>query len=270
MRDSFGDRMKEQEGKESDRTLMKGIPIIARLDGINFHSFTKGLERPYDVRLSNLMVCTTEYLVKEFGANCGYTQSDEISLGWYIDNYEQEMYAGGRVLKLVSHLASKCSIWFNEMLRFYIPDTHYWEKTPVFDCRIFNVPNIVEASNQFLWRENDCTRNSISMAAQSQFSHNELHNKSCTEMQEMLFKKGINWNNYPNFFKRGTYVVKHQTARPYTTEELKELNPKHNAHKDPDGLIIRNEYKVYDDLSPLACIPNRARFLFEGERPICI
>ena len=76
MNDDFGDRMKEYEGIESERPFMKLLPVVARLDGKGFSSFTKELQRPFDKRLSDLMVATVKFLVEETGAVCGYTQSD--------------------------------------------------------------------------------------------------------------------------------------------------------------------------------------------------
>ena len=64
----------------------------------------------------------------------------------------------------------------------------------MFDSRIFSLPR-EEVCNYIYWRQLDATRNSIQMVGQSQFSHRELQNKSCYDIQEMLFsQKGINWN----------------------------------------------------------------------------
>ena len=161
--DSFGDRMKLYEGFETSRRLYPLLPVIARMDGIAFHTFTRGLERPYDVRLSQLMINVTSWLMQHFGASAAYTQSDEITLGWNLETYDTEMFCGGRIQKLNSHLAAKTSVQFNKMLPKYIPEKA--DSEPVFDARVFNVPNVTEATNQFLWREQDATKNSISMAA---------------------------------------------------------------------------------------------------------
>ena len=83
MNDALGDRMKEFEMLEAGRRLLPVIPALARIDGRRFSRFTSGLARPYDQRLSDLMIATTKHLVEETNANCGYTQSDEITLTWY-------------------------------------------------------------------------------------------------------------------------------------------------------------------------------------------
>lgn len=263
MSDDFGDRMKQYEGYESDRTLMRLLPVVARMDGINFHSFTKGLKRPYDERLSALMVEVSSWLLQHFGADAVYTQSDEITLGWHLEDYDSELFCGGRIQKLNSHLASKTSIRFNRLLPRFIPEKAVEE--PVFDARVFSVPNLAEAANQFLWREQDATKNSISMAARAYFSHNQIMNKNGSEMQEMLWQKGINWNDYPNFFKRGTFILKRKVATPFTNEELAELPEKHAARRNPGLVVERNRYIRYTDLPKFSAVVNREAFLFMGE-----
>lgn len=262
--DNFGDRMKSYENQTCGINLIPRIPVIARLDGKGFSKFTKGLKRPYDERLSKLMVETTKYLVKETNANCGYTQSDEITLVWYNDSYESEIYFNGRLFKMISDLASMCSVFFNRELPNYLPEKK--DKMPRFDCRVFNVPNIEEATNVFLWREQDATKNSISMAAQSVYSHGQLMNKSGNEKQEMLFIKGINWNDYPSFFKRGTYVQRKRVVSKFTSTELSRLPAKHQAKLNPDLEIER--WIVSDiELPTLSKIKNRVNVIIFGENP---
>ena len=94
--DSFGDRMKMYESQTTQRKLIPRIPVVARLDGHTFSKWTKGLKRPYDKRLSDLMIETTRYMVEKYNANCGYTQSDEITLTWYIEDFKSEMIFKGK------------------------------------------------------------------------------------------------------------------------------------------------------------------------------
>lgn len=219
----LGDRMKMYEGM-GDKPLNPILPVMVRLDGKAFHSFTRSLERPYDERLSDLMVATTKFLVDQSNAIIGYTQSDEISLVLYSDSVESEIFMGGRDFKLKSLLASYASVYFNSKLAEFLPEKV--GTMPVFDCRVWNVPNKVEAVNALVWREQDATRNSVSMAAQSVYSHNQLMNVSCDQMKEMLHQKGINWNDYPVFFKRGTYIQRHKVVRPFSVEEMEKLDLK--------------------------------------------
>lgn len=260
-KDLFGDRMKFYENQTCGIKLLPRIPVIARLDGKGFSKFTRGLRRPYDERLSNLMIELTKYLVKETNANCGYTQSDEITLMWYVDDPKSSIYFDGRYFKMVSDLSAMASVFFNRKLVEYLPEKS--DKWPRFDCRVFNVPTLDEAVNTFLWREQDATKNSITMAASAFYSHKQLHKKNGSEKQEMLFEKGINWNDYPAFFKRGTYVQRKRILRKFTTDELEKLPKKHIARKDPDLMIER---WVVDriDLPPLMKIDNKVDVIVFG------
>ena len=139
-------------------------------------------------------------------------------------------------------------------------------KRPQFDCRVFSVPNEIEAANCLIWRELDATRNSVSMAAQSMFSHKQLQGKSCSAMHEMLFQNGTNWADYPAFFRRGTYVQRRHVERPYTVEEFDKLPEKHMARTNPDLTVVRTEY-IEIDMPPLTRVINREAVIFRGEEP---
>lgn len=264
-KDSLGDRQKFYENQTCGIKMLPRIPVIARLDGKGFSKFTKGLKRPYDERLSRLMIETTKYLVKETNANFAYTQSDEITLAWYTDKVTSSIYFDGRLFKMISDLASMCSVYFNRHLPNFIPEKS--ELMPRFDARVFNVPTLDEAVNCALWREQDATKNSITMAASEYFSHKFLHGKNGSEKQELLFQKGINFEEYPTHFKRGTYVQRQRVLSKFTTEELHRLPLKHNARKDPDMLIER---WIVDEveLPPLSTIKNRVDVLIFGKNPL--
>jgi len=161
---TIGDRMKLLEGEEAKRKFMPVLPICVRLDGKSFHSFCKGLKRPFDKRLSELMVDTTKFLVEESNALVGYTQSDEITLIIYSEDYKSQVYFDGRIQKIVSVLSSAATAFFNSKLSEYLPEKA--NLLPKFDCRAWQVPNKVEAVNVLVWREQDAIKNSISMAAQ--------------------------------------------------------------------------------------------------------
>ena len=248
-----------------DQTLLPTIPVIARLDGRAFHTFCTGLRRPFDERFSNLMIDTTSFLVSETGALCGYTQSDEISLVWVAGSLKEQIFFDGRLLKMVSVLASMTSAYFTKHLEVFLPEKQ--DMLAMFDCRVWNVPLDYEAANYFIWREGDATRNSVSMAAQSKFSHKALHGKGRSEMHEMLFQKGINWNDYPQHFKRGTYVRKRIVERPFTTDEVDSLPEKHAARNNPDLKIRRTVVMVEEDFPPLTQIVNRTEVILEGADP---
>jgi tRNA(His) guanylyltransferase len=261
---ALGNRMKMYESQTCGIRLIPRIPVIARLDGKGFSKFTKGLKRPYDERLSNLMVETTKYLVKETNANCGYSQSDEITLVWYTDKVDSSIYFDGRLFKMIGDLAAMSSVYFNRELGKYLPEKT--DKMPRFDARVYNVPTLEEAVNSFLWREMDATKNSISMSAQAFYSHKELMGKNSSDKQEMLFQKGINWNDYPTFFRRGSYVQRKRVLTPFSTEEIERLPAKHNARKDPSMLIERWVIDVVE-LPKLSSIENSVDVIIWGKEP---
>lgn len=263
--DALGDRMKMYERSGTPERFLPLLPVMARIDGRAFHSFVRGLERPYDKRLSQMMIDTTKYLVKETAAVMGYCQSDEISLCWYSGNPDTQIFFDGRVAKMISQLAAITSVHFYRLTVERLPP-QYAEKVPTFDCRCWTVPNFQEAANTFLWRELDASKNSISMAARSVYSHKELENKNGSEMQEMLWQKGINWNDYPRFFKRGTFIQRQAITRKFTTDELEKLPPLHEARKNPDLTYERHDY-VELDMPPFNKVANRAAVIFEGAKP---
>jgi tRNA(His) guanylyltransferase len=220
---SLGDRMKQYESCYDFRIPPRTYTII-RLDGKGFSKYTKMFEKPFDDILSNTMDVATIRLCEYLNPKFAYTQSDEISLVFTdIENIESELIFDGKVQKLCSISASKVTAAFNKtMLRLlasfkYKPDElvekittgDFAEIDAVFDARVFIIPDFREVSNYFIWRQQDCTRNSVSMAASANFSHKMLEGKSSEEKQEMLFQeKGINWNNYATKYKRGVIIKK--------------------------------------------------------------
>lgn len=266
MKDAFGDRMKMYERREAGRQFLPKIPVVARMDGRGFHRFTKHLARPFDENFRNLMIELTKYLVEETSAKMGYTQSDEISLLFYSDDLRSQIYFNGKVFKMISSLSATTSVMFNELKKKYDLPEYLLNFPATFDCRVWEVPTKHEAVNVFMWREFDAVRNSITMAAQNIYSHKQLHKKNTDEMQEMLFQKGINWNDYDPKFKRGTYVQKQTVERSFTAEDLAKLPPKHNAHKNPDLKIKRTVVDVLE-MPPINKVENRVDVFFEGDKP---
>lgn len=267
MSDEFGDRMKMYEGVEAQRKLMSLLPIVARIDGRSFSTFTQGLERPYCERLSQLMVNTTKHLVQEAGACIGYTQSDEISLIIQQPNFDSQVYFGGRIQKIVSQLAAQASVYFNRHLNDFLPEKS--GLAPTFDSRVWNVPNQDEAANVILWRELDATKNSVSMATRAHYSHKAMDGMGRADMMDMLHSKGVNWNDYPAFFKRGTFIQRRVTSRKFTGPELAKLPPGHNAHKNPGLMVERTDY-IHIDMPPFGKVVNRVGVIFNGESPVVV
>ena len=266
MNDDLGDRMKMLEGAEADRRLMPLLPALARIDGRAFHPFTRGMRRPYDERLSRLMITTCRQLVAVTNACMGYTQSDEITLAWLAPDHKSEIFFGGRIMKMTSQLAALASVYFNNQFNFHFPEGYEFNTDPTFDARVWNVPTVEEGANVFLWRELDATRNSVQMASQAKYSHKQLDGKNTVEMMNMLHAAGVNWNDYPAFFRRGTYVQKRTIRRKFTEGELDKLPEKHEARGNPNLVVERNV--IMDvDVPPLSKVINRAEFIFCGQDP---
>jgi tRNA(His) 5'-end guanylyltransferase len=174
---------------------------VIRIDGKSFHAYTRGLKRPFDDLLMSDLDETAKFLCKEIqGTKLAYIQSDEISLVLTdFDTLSSEAWFDGNIAKMVSISASLATAKFNQLRP---------GKLAFFDSRVFTIPYQTEVENYLLWRQNDCSRNSISAVAQSLYSHKELAGKNCSQMQEMIFQKGINWNDYAPRYKRGRMAVK--------------------------------------------------------------
>lgn len=265
MSDDLGDRMKLYESMEAGRRLMPLLPVLARIDGRAFHSFTRGMARPFDAAFSECMLATTEALVRETGACMGYTQSDEITLAWHSTDPKSQIWFDGRVAKMTSQLAAQATLIFYRCVLVGMPQYAY--RLPTFDARVWSVPNRAEGANAFLWREWDATKNSITMAAAAHYSHKELMGKHAGDKHEMLHAKGINWNDYPAFFKRGTYVQRRQESIPFSVTELEKLPPKHAARTNP-GLVVERSICAVLDMPPLGTVTNRAGVIFDGATPL--
>ena len=257
----LGDRMKEYERATTEQRVMRGVPFIARLDGKSFHTVTKNCERPFDGDFHSVMIAVTKALVEQTNAVIGYTQSDEITL--VFKEAGDDVLLDGRLFKLQSILAGIASAAFRDNQHMTNDDiTDQWRYAPVFDCRVFSVPDRQEAANCVLWREQDATKNSINSAAQKLFDHRELQGLDGKQLQEKMFaEKGINWNDYPVWAKRGTYVSRVEVERKFTTRELAELPPMHAARKNPN-LLVRRSQVCEITLEPLLTYPDRAKVLF--------
>ena len=254
--DDLGTRMKEYYEKIPKTKLMRRMPVIIRIDGKAFHSFTKGFKRPFDEILIKSMQETTKYLCENIqGCVFGYTQSDEITLVLVdYQKFETSAWFDYEVQKMCSVAASMATMAFNKyfkrnaetLIKKYrssvVPQSveigleiaayhnaleKAVEKGAMFDARVFNIPK-EEVTNCLYWRQLDASRNSIQMVGQANFSHKELHHKSCSNIQDMLMEeKGINWNDYPTHQKRGTCVIKKESFEPNeNSDEYTSINGK--------------------------------------------
>lgn len=264
--EDLGDRVKAFESLEARRMLADALPIVIRLDGRAFHTFTRGCERPFDANLRSLMVDTARICALETNAVLTYTQSDEITLvlNGNVPGGTQA-YFGGRVQKMVSCLAARASVAFNALLPKYLPSKV--GASPVFDCRAWSVPSRAEACDAVQWRETDARVNAVEMAARAHFSHKALDGKSGPEMRGMMLDKGVDFRDYPVEFRRGTYLQRKEIRRKYTTTELEVLPPKHNARTNPDLEVVRHDL-LEINMPPFFLITNREEVVFDGADPI--
>ena len=235
--DSLGTRMKKYEYVTRTH-LVNRCPVIVRLDGKAFHTFTRGFKKPFDEILIRSMQETMKYLCENIqGCVLGYTQSDEITLvlvdykkidscAWFDYNIQKcaSISASMATMAFNRFFENEVKLWESEQyLQKWVSDSNKLNKLEenylkayivamqrgaMFDSRVFNIPK-EEVTNCVLWRQNDATRNSIEMVGQANFSQNQLHKKSCNEIQDMLMlQKGINWNNFPTHLKRGSCCIR--------------------------------------------------------------
>ena len=210
------ERMKRYEAV-TQTCLMRRTPVIIRLDGVAFHTFTKSFQKPFDAAFRTVMRATTQYLVDNIqGCVIGYTQSDEISL--CLQDYKKldtDAWFGYNIQKIVSVSAKMATAEFNKLFRRYISFLKEDERIPYFDAiienigfdsRCFNLP-FDEANNYFIDRQQDAENNSINTLAQQYYTQKELNGIKSNMLQNKLFtEKGVNWNDLPACYKRG-YVV---------------------------------------------------------------
>ena len=272
-------RMKEFYENVPKTNLMRRTPVVIRIDGKAFHSFTKGFKRPFDEVLIKTMQETTKYLCENIqGCVLGYTQSDEISL-ILVDyqRFETSAWFDYEVQKMCSIAASMATMAFNKYfeknVENFVQDcaTDYetqglcgegtvecelcktyqkaLDKGAMFDARVFNIPK-EEVTNYIYWRQLDASRNSIQMVGQANFSHKELHCKTCNNIQDMLMEqKGINWNDFPAYQKRGACVIKEEyypePVKGYEDCEINALDVRTRWIINKDIPIFKGEGRDY-------------------------
>jgi tRNA(His) guanylyltransferase len=223
-KDELGTRLKTYYEDRTRIKLPRRTYTIIRIDGKAFHTYTKGMQRPFDDGLIEDMDETTAYLCKNIqGVKFGYVQSDEISLLLTdFDDLTTDMWFDGNLQKMSSIAASMATAKFNQLrmirgcnnsngdlINNMLSDNDIENfKLAMFDARVFQIPSSIEVENYFIWRQQDATRNSISSVAQSMYSPKELHGVKTEQMQEMIFQKGTNWNDYSPRKKRGGFVSK--------------------------------------------------------------
>ena len=263
-------RMKDYEMRDR-YFLQKRIPVAIRVDMRAGHTFTRGFKKPFDDIFMKSMQETAKYMCENMGnAKLAYVQSDEITIILTdYDTLETDCWFNYRTDKLCSIAANMATMIFNKIFKekvenfieeggaFSLAQLNYnqmkmepylkaIEKGAMFDARCFNIPK-EEVTNLIYWRQLDATRNSIQMVGQANFSHKELQNKSCNDIQDMLHEqKGINWNDYPTVCKRGTAIiyVNYQNPQSLTDKDIIK-----GWKIDTEMPILKGENRAYiDDL----------------------
>ena len=270
--DDLGCRMKTFYEQIPKTKLMRRCPVAIRIDGKAFHTFTRGFQKPFDEILIKSMQETMKYLCENIqGCVLGYTQSDEITL--ILVDYKKltsSAWFDYEVQKICSIAASMATMAFNKFFRDNVGNYLYEnyddqyladyikilqnavDKGAMFDARCFNIPK-EEVTNLVYWRQLDVSRNSIQMVGQANFSHKELQNKSCNDIQDMLMtQKGINWNDLPTYQKRGSCCVRNkiviETDSVMATAQLRDSSKSENEWIiDTDIPIFKGEGREYID-----------------------
>lgn len=216
VKDELGNRMKRYEAVTGDRILVPKMPFIIRVDGKAFHTFTKGVVKPFDKIIEHAMIKTAEALCKDIpGAVIAYTQSDEITVVCkYVDRIKSEAWFNGRISKIETISASKATKYFN---KFFYEAVEKCENRKVyerklfnaeFDSRVFNIPEW-DCINNIIWRQQDAIRNSVESVGHCHFTAKQL-NKVCNEeIKNMLLEKGISWeDDFTSYQKYGCLLYK--------------------------------------------------------------
>lgn len=278
-------RMKEYYEYIPKTKLMRRTPVAIRIDGKAFHTFARGFQKPFDDVLIKSMQETTKYLCENIqGCVLGYTQSDEITL--ILVDYKKltsSAWFDYEVQKICSIAASMATMAFNKFFENNIKefsessecrglDVKYLDvykealnKGAMFDARCFNIPK-EEVTNLIYCRQLDASRNSIQMVGQANFSHKELSNKSCNDIQDMLMtQKCINWNDLPTYQKRGSCCIK---TLDRVTEDITII--KNRFGEDGKKHVVNMEYPhwVIDTEIPIFKGEDREyidRLVFVGE-----
>ena len=272
--DDLGNRMKTFYEQIPKTKLMRRTPVIIRIDGKAFHTFTRGFKRPFDEILIKTMQETTKYLCENIqGCVLGYTQSDEITLVLVdYQRFETSAWFDYEVQKMCSIAASMATMAFNKFFLDNVDIAYYEEfykrgldqggtlseidkleaeyevyynkvNKAMFDARVFNIPK-EEVTNCVYWRQLDASRNSIQMVGQANFSHKELHCKTCNDIQDMLMlQKNINWNDFPTHQKRGTCVVRNKIV--LESNDITETIMLKDITKSENEWIIDKEIPVF-------------------------
>lgn len=201
-------RMKEYESV-SQLHLMRRTPIICRLDGKCFGTWTRGAEKPFAWPIVRTMQAATVKTVKAMqNTKLAYVQSDEVSfLLTDTDTLETQQWFAGNLQKIISVLASTFTAYFNSLWAVDPDDPKHTDRLAIFDARVFSLPP-EEVTNYFLWRVRDCRRNSILALAAAHLSPRVMHGKKTDELCSMLAEKDVIWEELEPELRFGKMLIR--------------------------------------------------------------
>lgn len=244
-RQTLSDRMKEYEAVITSTTLMKKLPLYARLDLRAGHTFCKGLDKPFDKDFSSTMHNVTKHLVDKLSATVGYTQSDEISLVWKDASHVpfenrlfklESVFAGMASAAFVVH---GCKTKLKDRIEKFVP---------AFDCRVMNMPSLEECANMLMWREQDSIKNSITLLALEHFSNKQIHKIDSDGKVKMLADIGVDYYKVlaPEL-RKGAYFTRETIDKALSNEDLAKIPEKHRPLPNDDGKVhvFRSEVKMF-------------------------
>lgn len=234
---SLKDRMKFYES-EVDSKLDLNKPIIARIDGQAFHTWTKQFKKEFNTDFEDAMKYTMMKLCENLPVTMGYTQSDEITLVFDA----KESWFKGRIQKITSLLASRATYYFNKRANLTKSLNH--NEPAFFDARVFNVPDIDEVKNCLFFRQSDGKRNYISKRARQSFTMKELHKKNSNEVIEMLAQKGEKWDDNSQYFIYG--AVSYRV--PYFIQNGDDLVERHYWTVQDVTKMFNTNWQILDEI----------------------
>lgn len=254
----LGGQLKTLENQQN-QYLSTFLPIYARLDGKAFSKFTKGMQRPFDHTLNVLIldeIC--KELLETTNASLIYRQSDEISIFW---DRKDNLDFSGRKDKWVGELAGLTSTLMMKYTCKYFPEKV--DKNPRFDCRILNVDNNT-AADFFMWRQNDCIKNSVSQMSSAYFSHKSLLGVSTNQRKVMLNDIGKPWDDLKDRYKFGVFFRKVPT--------LCDIDPQYQQYNESTQTMrnlpmsyVYSRIQNFDDKLELLSVDDSMKYVLSVE-----
>ena len=291
--DVMGDECKAVEAVETERRVAPGECAMIRLDGIAFSNFTGSMEKPYDTAMADAMLATAARLLDAFNPDFVYTQSDEITM---VFGPDRAIPYDGRLQKMASAYAGKATAFFKDeaLMRFsggvselrqavegdseHLADAvkaflRLFDRTarsaPAFDGRAVSATR--EMAALFLvWREIDARRNAALGAGRAAFEQGQLAGKKPGDIKDMLLDLGVDfYGQYPNHFRRGTFMRKRKVEMRLTEAELERVPLKHREAKRNE-VFHRSRIVEVEDRPPFYMMTNMVEFAFDDAEPVAV